>query len=520
MIKLSSDLIQQNRINATIWSACDTFRGTIDPSVYKDYVLTMLFLKYISDVWQEHYETLAKQFGDEPELIESLLQQERFVLPRPANFYTLHQQRNQPGNSVRIDQALAFLEQSNPQKLAGVFQDIQFHANKLGEETGRNASLCELLELFAQPDLNLSPSRVGNLDIIGNAYEFLIRNFASSSGKKAGEFYTPPEISELMALLVAPEPGDHICDPTCGSGSLLMKCGQLIQKKYNSDNYHLYGQEAIGSTWALAKMNMFLHNEDRHKIVWGDTLRAPHFVSHNKLQHFEVVVANPPFSLEKWGYDLAEKDKFQRFSRGIPPRSIADYAFILHMIATMKPDTGRMVVVVPAGVLFRGGSEMLIRQQLVNENLLDAVIGLPKKLFYGSGIAAVILIFRSNKKDKNILFIDASKGFRKEQKNQNTLREEDIELILNTCHARSNQTDYAHLATMEDIKRNRYDLSIARYIDAFDDGPEIDLDLLQQEREDLRLELRSLDELIDAHLKLLVQETEFQTIDYSTESAN
>jgi type I restriction enzyme M protein len=520
MIKPPTDLIQQNRINAAIWSACDTFRGTIDPSVYKDYVLTMLFLKYISDVWQEHYEKLAAQHGDQPKLIEALLQTERFVLPRPANFYTLHQQRNQPGNSVRIDQALTLLEQSNPDKLAGVFQDIQFHANKLGEESGRNASLCELLNLFANHELNLSPSRVGNLDIIGNAYEFLIRNFASSSGKKAGEFYTPPEISELMALLVEPVPGDHICDPTCGSGSLLMKCGKLIQMKYHTDNYHLYGQEAIGSTWALAKMNMFLHNEDRHQIIWGDTLRAPSFVSDNKLQQFDVVVANPPFSLEKWGHDLAANDVFQRFSRGIPPKSMADYAFILHMLATMKPKTGRMTVVVPAGVLFRGGSEMLIRQQLVDENLLDTVIGLPKKLFYGSGIAAVILIFRSKKTDKNILFIDASKGFRKEQKNQNTLREEDIELILNTCHARSNRTDYAHLATMDDIKRNRYDLSIARYINAFDDEPKIDLDNLRQEREYLRQELLDLDNMISANLKLLVQETEFQTIDHNIESAH
>lgn len=217
-----------------------------------------------------------------------------------------------------------------------MFQDISFNANKLGEEQQKNDLLRHLLEDFAKPALNLRPSRIGQLDIIGNAYEYLIKNFASSSGKKAGEFYTPPEVSALMARLMDPQQGDEICDPTCGSGSLLLKCGRLIRERTGSGKYALYGQEAIGSTWALAKMNMFLHGEDNHRIEWGDTIRNPKLLAGNHLKHFDIVVANPPFSLEKWGHDSADTDPHDRFRRGLPPRTKGDYAFILHMIATMK----------------------------------------------------------------------------------------------------------------------------------------------------------------------------------------
>lgn len=233
----------------------------------------------------------------------------------------------------------------NLSKLRDVFQDISFNSNKLGDEQQKNDILRHLLEDFAKPELNLRESRVGELDVIGNAYEFLIKNFASTSGKKAGEFYTPPEVSTLMARLMNPQEGDEICDPTCGSGSLLMKCGRLIRGRTGSRKYALYGQEAIGSTWALAKMNMFLHGEDNHRIEWGDTIRNPKLLdSAASLKHFDIVVANPPFSLEKWGFEGADADKFSRFRRGVPPRTKGDYAFILHMIETMKPGTGRMAV--------------------------------------------------------------------------------------------------------------------------------------------------------------------------------
>ena len=503
-----SEQIDQKKINDAVWKACDTFRGTVDPSIYKDYVLTMLFLKYLSDVWQDHYEQYKKQHGDEPALIKELMANERFVLPDSANFKLLYEKRHEPGNGERIDKALHAIEDANSGKLrdgaTGVFQDISFNSTKLGDEKQKNDILRHLLEDFSKEDLNLRPSRVGNLDVIGNAYEFLIKNFAASSGKKAGEFYTPPEVSQLIAELVAPKEGDEICDPTCGSASLLMKCGQLVkQNNKGSKKYALYGQEAIGSTWALAKMNMFLHGEDNHKIKWGDTIRNPLLLDKNeRLQHFDVVVANPPFSLEKWGYDGAENDKYGRFRRGLPPKTKGDYAFILHMIETLKPKTGRMGVVVPHGVLFRGSSEGKIRQQLIEENLLDTVIGLPEKLFYGTGIPAAILIFKKQKSDDKVLFIDASREY-KDGKNQNFLTEEHLKKIVDTAKARKTVDKYAYLATQEEIKENDYNLNIPRYVDTFVEEEEIDLMATRKEREKLKAQLADLEKEMDGYLKEL-----------------
>jgi type I restriction enzyme M protein len=498
-----NDAINQDTINAAVWSACDTFRGTVDPSIYKDYVLTMLFLKYISDVWQDHYEVYAQEHGDHPELISELLKNERFVLPPSANFYALHAARHQPGNGERIDKALHAIEESNIAKLRDVFQDISFNSTKLGDEAQKNDILRHLLEDFAKPELNLRPSRIGLLDVIGNAYEFLIKNFASTSGKKAGEFYTPPEVSQLMALLVDPREGDEICDPTCGSGSLLMKCSQLIRQRSGGRKYALYGQEAIGSTWALAKMNMFLHAEDNHRIEWGDTLRNPKLLDGNsQLKLFDIVVANPPFSLEKWGFENAEADPYKRFRRGVPPRTKADYAFILHMIETMKPGSGRMAVVVPHGVLFRGAAEGRIRKALIDENLLETVIGLPEKLFYGTGIPAAILVFRKNKKDDKVLFIDASREYQ-DGKNQNQLRDADLKKILAAAVERKNQDKYAYLASVAEIAENDYNLNIPRYVDTFEEEAEIDLMAVRAEREKLKAELAVLEEKMAGYLKEL-----------------
>lgn len=500
---MSNDQINQDAINAAVWNACDTFRGTVDPSIYKDYVLTMLFLKYISDVWQDHYECYQREHGDHPGLIEELLKTERFVLPPAANFYALFEARHQPGNGERIDKALHAIEEANIAKLRDVFQDISFNANKLGDEAQKNDILRHLLEDFARPELDLRPSRIGTLDVIGNAYEFLIKNFASTSGKKAGEFYTPPEVSRLMALLMAPREGDEICDPTCGSGSLLMKCGQLIRAQGGGRKYALYGQEAIGSTWALAKMNMFLHGEDNHRIEWGDTLRNPKLLDDTGLlKHFDIVVANPPFSLEKWGQEGAEADKHKRFRRGVPPRTKGDYAFILHMIEVMKPGSGRMAVVVPHGVLFRGAAEGKIRQKLIDENLLDVVIGLPEKLFYGTGIPAAVLVFRKKKADDKVLFIDASREYQ-DGKNQNLLREQDLQKILVTCAARADVEKYAHLASREEIAENDYNLNIPRYVDTFEEEEEIDLMAVRAEREKLKAELAVLEERMAGYLKEL-----------------
>jgi type I restriction enzyme M protein len=495
--------INQDNINAAVWGACDTFRGTVDSSIYKDFVLTMLFLKYLSDVWQDHYDQYKKQYGDNQALIEEMLKSERFVLPPSASFYALHAKRHESGNGERIDKALHAIEDANIGKLRDVFQDISFNSNKLGDEQQKNDILRHLLEDFAKPELNLRPSRVGTLDIIGNAYEFLIKNFASTSGKKAGEFYTPPEVSSLMARLMDPKEGDEICDPSCGSGSLLMKCGRLVRERYGSRKYALFGQEAIGSTWALAKMNMFLHGEDNHRVEWGDTIRNPKLLDGDAaLKHFDIVVANPPFSLEKWGHEGADKDKFSRFRRGVPPRTKGDYAFILHMVETMKPGTGRMAVVVPHGVLFRGAAEGKIRRKLIEENLLDIVIGLPEKLFYGTGIPAAVLVFRKQKADDKVLFIDASRDY-EDAKNQNVLREKDLQRILNTAAARQSVDKYAYLATPAEIADNDYNLNIPRYVDTFEEEEEIDLMAVRAEREKLKTELVKLEEQMAVYLKEL-----------------
>jgi len=496
--------INQDAINKAVWGACDTFRGVVDPSIYKDYVLTMLFLKYLSDVWQDDKEQYEAEYGNEPELIAEMMKNERFVLPESANFYTVYEARFEAGNGERIDKALHAIEEANIAKLRDVFQDISFNSNKLGEDKQKNDILRHLLEDFAKDALNLRPSRIGTLDIIGNAYEFLIKNFAATSGKKAGEFYTPPEVSELISRLVEPIEGDEICDPACGSGSLLMKCGNQIKQRFDgSRRYALFGQEAIGSTWALAKMNMFLHGEDNHRIEWGDTIRNPKLLDgEGKLKHFDVIVANPPFSLDKWGHESAEHDSYGRFRRGVPPRTKADYAFILHMIETMKPGTGRMGVVVPHGVLFRGAAEGKIRTKLIEENLLDAVIGLPEKLFYGTGIPAAILIFRKNKADENVLFIDASREY-KDGKNQNFLTEEHLSKIIETYKARQSVDKYAYLASFDEIKENDFNLNIPRYVDTFEEEEEIDLMAVLKERALLKAQLADLEVEMAGYLKEL-----------------
>ncbi|MEZ8453624.1 type I restriction-modification system subunit M [Vibrio splendidus] len=496
--------INQDQINKAVWSACDTFRGTVDPSIYKDFILTMLFLKYISDVHQDKVDELAKEYGDEPELIAAMMETQSFKIPTGSTFWDLYEARHEAGNGSRIDQALHAIEEANGTKLKNVFQDISFNTDKLGDEKQKNDILRHLLEDFGKETLNLRPSRVGTLDVIGNAYEYLIKHFAAGSGKSAGEFYTPPEVSDLLSIILEPQQGDTICDPACGSGSLLMKCGKQVQNNFaGSKQYALFGQEAIGSTWSLAKMNMFLHGEDNHRIEWGDTIRNPKLQDkEGGLLHFDVVTANPPFSLDKWGHEDAESDHFGRFRRGVPPKTKGDYAFISHMIETLKPETGRMGVVVPHGVLFRASSEGKIRKQLIEENLLDAVIGLPEKLFFGTGIPAAILIFKKKKDTKDVMFIDASREF-KSGKNQNVLTQDNIAKIVKTYRSGDNVDKYAYVATLDEIRENDYNLNIPRYVDTFEEEAEIDLMAVRSERLALQTELADLEEKMAGYLKEL-----------------
>lgn len=496
--------INQSQINSAAWAACDTFRGVVDPSQYKDYILVILFLKYISDVWRDHYENYSKQYGYDEERIRRKLDRERFVLPKGASFYDLYANREADDLGDLINKALDAVETQNKGKLEGVFRNIDFNSeSNLGRTKDRNRRLKLLLEDFAKPELDMRPSRVSE-DVIGNTYIYLIEKFASDAGKKAGEFYTPYAVSTLLAKVAKPKDGNKICDPACGSGGLLVEAAREV----GSRNYALFGMEVNGSTWALARMNMFLHGCDSARIEWCNTLTNPELKEQNRLMKFNVVVANPPFSLDKWGAEDADGDKFNRFWRGIPPKSKGDYAFISHMIEVALAKEGRVAVVVPHGVLFRGGAEGKIRQKLIEENLLDAVIGLPEKLFPTTGIPVAILVFdRSretggkNQNRKDILFIDASQEYEAE-KNQNILSAPQIEKIMKVFDSREEISKFSHLASFEEVKENDFNLNIPRYVDTFEEEEEIDVMALQGEIESLEVELTQ----VRSKMKAILQE--------------
>ena len=294
--------ITQEDINNAVWKACDTFRGSIDPSVYKDYVLTMLFIKYLSDVHDDKYEVYLEKYNNDHERAKRAMQHERFVVPEHSHFRFLFDSRNEANIGELINIALTDLEEANREKLysedgAGIFQNIDFNNSKLGEPKDKNTRLRNLLLDFNQDKLDLRPSHLDGNDIIGGAYMFLIERFASDAGKKAGEFFTPKEVSTLIAKLTKSKPGSRICDPTCGSASLLIKAGNEV----GSPNFSLYGQEANGSTWALAVMNMFLHGFDNATIRWGDTIRNPKLKEGDALMKFDTVVANPPLFTRQMG---------------------------------------------------------------------------------------------------------------------------------------------------------------------------------------------------------------------------
>lgn len=501
--------IDQVQINRVVWKACDTFRGLIDPSQYKDYILTMLFLKYVSDVYKSKYAEYIDKYEGYHERASRAMRHERFVVPEQSSFDYLYQHRSDDNIGELIDIALADLEDANHEKMSSedgssIFRNISFNSANLGEPKEKNARLKNLLIDFNE--LNLDETHLENNDIIGDAYMYLISNFASEAGKKAGEFFTPAEVSTLLAKLTKSKPGARICDPTCGSGSLLIKAG----KEVGNSNFSLYGQEVNGSTWALAMMNMFLHGFDNAVIRWGDTLRNPKLKENDQLMKFDTVVANPPFSLDKWGADEAASDPYNRFWRGIPPKSKGDWAFISHMIEVAQEGSGKVGVVIPHGVLFRGASEGKIRKHVIDENLLEAVIGLPANLFFGTGIPAAIAIFNKGKQTDNVLFIDASREY-EDGKNQNKLRPEDIDHIVSVYRQFASgqfkpgvvEDKYAFVATPADIQENDYNLNIPRYVDTFEEESEVDIPAVQKEIDALEAELAEVQAKMKGYLKEL-----------------
>jgi type I restriction enzyme M protein len=491
--------INQSEINDVAWRACDTFRGVVDPSDYKNYILVTLFWKYVSDVWRDHRDRYLAEYAGDVERVQRRLARERFQLPDGCDFTSLYNQRDAADIGERMNMALERIEEANKAKLEGVFREVDFNSeNKLGETKDRNSRLKNLLQDFNNPRLDLRPSVVGEEDVIGNVYEYLLERFASDAGKKAGEFYTPGQVSSLLARLLAPKKGNTICDPACGSGSLLIKVGRQADER----DFALFGQESNGTTHALCRMNMFLHSMDTFSIQWGDTLRNPKLVEHDQLMKFDIVVANPPFSLEKWGYEDAEADPFHRYHRGFPPKSKGDYAFITHMIETAREGTGKVGVIVPHGVLFRGAAEGKIRRKLIEENLLEAVIGLPANLFFGTGIPAAILLFNKGKTHGDVLFIDASREY-KEGKNQSILTDEHLEKIVSTFESFQTVEKYAYRATPQEIADNDFNLNIPRYVDTFEEEAEIDLDAVKVEIATLEEQLTAVRAKMKAHLEEL-----------------
>lgn len=497
-----TDQQKKKEIFDVVWRACDTFRGVIDPGHYKDYILTMLFVKYLSDVRKSKLAQHEAAYKGDKVRVERAMARERFVIPEDCTFDYLYQHRDENDIGQLINTVLERIEDANKSKLHNVFRNIDFNSEaNLGKTRQRNQRLKTLLEDFADEKLDLRPERIKHMDIIGDVYEYLIGRFAAQAGKKAGEFYTPSEVSETLARLVSPKEGDRICDPTCGSGSLLIRAA----KQVGSRNFSLFGQEMNGSTWALCKMNMFLHEVDAARIEWEDTIRHPLLVENDALMKFDVVIANPPFSLDKWGQEIASEDRFERFSRGIPPKSKGDWAFISHMIATAIEGKGRVGVVVPHGVLFRGGQEGAIRKAIIEENLLDGVVGLPVNLFYGAGIPAALVIFDRARKPKGkdpVLFIDASSEFEQDA-NQNRLRGQDIEKIVSTFHSRKEIEKYSHLATYAELEENDFNLNIPRYVDTFEPEPEVDLLAVRKNIVRIKSELVEVEAKMEDYLKKL-----------------
>jgi len=494
------------------WAACDTFRGVIDASEYKDFILVFLFLKYVSDVWREHYQEAAARYGSDELRVRRRMERERFVLPSGASFEDLYRQRSADNVGELIDMALDALSEANKAKIGDAFADVMFNSEtKLGDTRNRNRRLKSLIEDFAK--LDLRPSRVAAdgrdhktaEDVIGEAYIYLIERFGSEAGKKAGEFYTPRQVARVLAKIVAAQAGDRICDPACGSGSLLIRVAEEI----GTQDFALFGQEVNRGTWGLSRLNMFLHGIDGARIEWGDTLNDPKLVEGASLMKFDVVVANPPFSLDKWGAENAENDRFGRFFRGVPPKSKGDWAFITHMVEAAKTREGRVAVVVPHGVLFRGAREGVIRKAMIEANLLDAVIGLPPNLFQTTSIPVAVLLFDRRRESggaledrHDVFFIDASRDFQP-GKNQNQLLDAHVNKIIAAHAARADVERYARSVPVAEIAENDFNLNILRYVDTFEAPEEVDIAAVQREIDELEAELAVLRVKMRDHLKEL-----------------
>ncbi len=508
-------------LESWLWGSADILRSTIDSSDFKNYIFGLLFLKRSNDVFAEEVEQIMEQEGSDREEAE---EDAYLNIPEIARWAFIIQQTENIG--IALDKAFAAIEQENT-GLEGVMT-----ATKFGDkERLPDDILQQLLRHFNKHSLR--NAHLESSDLLGDAYEYLIKQFADDAGKKGGEFYTPRGVVKLIVQLIKPAPKHTVYDPTCGSGGMLIESARYIAEQPNGKvgkniNVSLYGQEKNLSTWAIGKLNMILHNFSDAEIEKGDTLISPkHKNADDELRLFDRVIANPPFSMGKWWtpaekslekkidkngnekeiapkYNKVVSDKYGRLQYGIPPRGYADMAFLQHMIAVLKQD-GKAGVVLPHGTLFRGGSEGKIRKALIQADIIEGIVGLPSALFYNTGIPASIWIINKNKmaaqKDK-IAIIDASNDF-KAGKNQNELLPEHLEKITTANDAYTDVDKYMRVVEVAEIAENDYNLNISRYIDTSEPEPEVDLALVKQQIADLEAKERAIDAQLADFLKEL-----------------
>jgi type I restriction enzyme M protein len=453
--------LTQQQLESTLWSAANALRGPVDPGDFKAYVFPVMFFKWISDNWDYEHDLAVQDFGEHltPEVEAD---RHAFVVPDGCHWEDVFETTQHTG--AKLDQVLQQLQLANPESLANVFGDV----NWANQDRLPQTALTALLNTFH--GVKLDPDSV-NGDMLGSAYEYLLREFAEASGKKAGEFFTPRHVVHLLVKLLAPKPGENIADPACGSGGMLVETVAAIKEAGgNPLTLKLHGQEINLTTSAIAKMNLYLHGLEDFTIARGDTFRNPKLLENGGLKKFDITIANPPFSLQNWGSETWASDPYGRGKYGVPPAKNGDWAWIEHMIACMKEDTGRVGVVMPHGTLFRGGKEASIREAVIRDNLLEAVISLPNNLFYSTSIPVAILVFRKNKpaeRDNKVLFIDATQRF-VAGKNQNSMSDEDIEVI-DTAYKNGLDLDgegglSLRLVDQEEIENNGFDLNIGRYL--------------------------------------------------------
>lgn len=448
--------LKKSELYSALWKSCDELRGGMDASQYKDYVLVLLFIKYVSD----------KAAANPNSLI---------MVPEGGSFQDMVKLKGNKEIGEGINKVIAKLAEAN--ELKGVIDVADFNnEDKLGRGKDMVDRLTNLVAIFEDERLDFSKNRAGGDDLLGDAYEYLMRNFATESGKSKGQFYTPAEVSHVIAKVIgtdtAPSQDFTIYDPTCGSGSLLLKGADEAPHGLT-----IYGQEKDNATAAMARMNMILH-ENPTAEIWNDnTLSSPHFTEDDRtLKRFDFVVANPPFSTKSWktGFD-PENDLYQRFTDGIPPNKNGDYAFVLHVIASLK-STGKGAIVMPHGVLFRGNAEGEIRRNIISRGYIKGIISLPSNLFYGTGIPACLLILDKENASvrKGIFMVDASKGFIKDG-NKNRLRHQDVRKIIDVFNNQLEVTGYSRMVPLSEIRENDFNLNIPRYIDSSE--PEVIQDI-------------------------------------------